>query len=190
MTSQTLVWFIIWFIILLIVAGIILVTFLFGRRSIRDKPNEAVVFVKTGLHIQKPFKAKLSITSNKGQAFVYGNNKITFNPIKYKEHYFCERRMIFITHAGQLVASPFSDDIALSETEKEDLIYEMCASHVGADGMRALKGKSTTSILIIALVAFVIGIAAVIGFNAFQGQMAKQQAPSSQQQIIQPVEVE
>lgn len=190
MTLQTLVWIIIWLFILVLVAGIVLVTFLFGRISVKDKPNEAAIFIKTGLHIQKPIVGKSSNTSRNGSSFMYSKNKVVFIPTTYKENYYHNRRMVFINHKGQLIASPIVDDVTLSETEKEDLIYEMCASHIGADGMRALKGKSTASIIIVAFAAFVIGIAVVISYNAFQEQAAKRQANAPQQQIEQPVPVE
>ena len=189
MTLQTLAIIIIWLILLILVIGVILVVFLLGRSSIKDKPDEAAIFVKNGLHIHKPIKGQLSDTTNKGCSFLYKKDKIVFVPATYKENYFRNRRMIFVNHKGQLIASPIIDDVTLSDTEKEDLIYEMCSSHVGADGMRALKGKSTASILIIASAAFIIGIAAVLGFNAFQEQMAKRQINAQQPRIEQPVEV-
>ena len=189
MTLQTLTWIIIWFFILLFIAGIVIVTFLFGRSSAKDLPGEAAVFVKTGIHISKPYKAKLFGVGQAGLGFFYGNKKVVFKPTEYKEYFYQNRRAIYVNHAGQLIASPFTDDVELSNNEKEDLIYEMCASHVGADGMRAIKNKDAKSIIVVALAAFIIGMAAVIGFNAFQEQMAKRQANVPQQQTEQPVEV-
>lgn len=189
---NTLIWVIIWFWLLLLIAGIILTVFLLGQRSVKDKPNEAAVFVKTGIHISKPFKAKLFSSGNTGLGFFYGEKKIVFEPAKYKEHYYHNRRAIFVNHAGQLVASPFTDDVTLSDPEKEDLIYELCSGKIGADGHRAMRGKGMPNSIIIAVVAFVIGIAVVLGFNAFQEQMAKRQTNVPQQQApiqIHPQEV-
>ena len=191
MTLQTLVWIIIWFFALLFIAGTILITFFLGRFSVKDKPNEAAIFVKTGLHIQKPVKGKLQHTGKNGISFIYSKNKIVFVPSTYKENYYHNRRIIFVNHKGQLIASPIIGDVAFSDTEKEDLIYEMCSTHIGADGMKALKGKSTPQVIIIALVAFVIGVAAILGFNAFQDQIAKRQnnTPTQQTPIRIPQEV-
>ena len=188
MSTQTLAWVILWILIILILVASFVIAYIYGKVSVKDKNNEAWVFVKTGLHVNKPLRAKISETASKGLSFIY-NKKVVMLPSTYKEHYYRNKRMVFVNHKGQLIASPIADDVALSESEKESLIYEMCSCHVGSDGMKALKGKSTTSVIVIALAAFVIGIAAVIGFNAFQQQMAKRQGNVPQQQLEQPVEV-
>ena len=180
MTLQDLIWVIIWLFIVITISAIIIITYLLGRLSIKDKPNEAFVFIKTGSHFRKPIKGKLSEVTNRGSSFMYSKG-VVFVPSSYEENYYCNKRMIFVNHKGQLIASPVVDDVLLSDTEKESLIYELCASHVGADGMRALKGKDTMNILIVATVAFFIGIAVVVGFNVFQEQMNKRQATPQQQ---------
>lgn len=185
MTLQILVQIILWFFGIALLFGVILITFLFGKASIKDKPYQGAVFIKTGLHISKPIKAQRGDISSKGSFFMYGKKGLVLVPKSYKENYYCNRRIIFVSHTGQLIASPFQDDITLSSDEKNDLIYELCASHIGSDGMRAMRGKSQVSIMIIAVIAFIIGVSAILGFNAFQEQMAKRQVnPPQQQQEI------
>src|SRR3972149_7995663 len=159
-----------------------LLGFILGRISVKDNATEARIFIKTGLHINKPVKGKISAISHNGISFKYNRKGIIFVPTSYKEHFYCGKRILFLSRKGVLIASPFEDDIALSNDERESLIYELCASHIGADGMRALKGKGSISIIIIALVAFIIGVSSVIGFNAFQNATKKQSA--TQQQSI------
>lgn len=173
-------------------AGILLIVYLFGRRSVKDNPNLASIFLKTGLHIGKPIKGKLSDKTAKGFKYSYKLNraeKIVLVPASYKEHYYCNRRSIYINRLGQLVASPFFDDVSLDETEKEDLIYELITSHIGRDGMKALKGKqSPASIVVIAIIAFVIGVVAVFGYQYMQSAM-QPKPQQTQQNLPTPIEV-
>ena len=69
-------------------------------------------------------------------------------PKKYEENYYNNKRLIFLSKIGQLVSSPFQNDIDLAPSEREDLIYELIESHIGSDGMRALKGKSSINIIL------------------------------------------
>lgn len=166
------------------VFGIGLLLFIFGRSTIKDRPNKGAVFVTNGNHIEKPFKADLKETAKNGQMFFYSDKKVVFYPSKYKDYYYCNRKAIFINKVGQLIASPFNQNIDLSDDEKQNLIYELCSSHIGADGMRALRGKSTMSVIIVAIIAFIIGLCVVIGFNAYQDSVSKQQVnqPKIEQQ--------
>lgn len=152
---------------LALLIGIFVAVYFLGKQSIKNNPNEAFVFLKTGDSVKKPFKAKLSITSKGGQLFFYYNKKkIVFSPEQYKEIFYCNKRMIFINGQGQIIASPFENDIELSSNEKNDLIYELVSSHIGADGMRALKGNPSASIIIVAIVALAIG--AILSFGVIK----------------------
>ncbi len=186
MTLEILVRIFFWTFAAVLFIGLVFIIFLIGKKSVKDNSLKGAVFIKTGLHISSPVKAERSTTTGKGSGFMYGKGKIVIVPKSYGEHYFCNRIMIIINQAGQLIASPFNEDKELSPDEKNDLIYEICASHVGSDGMRALKGKSQANILIIAIIAFIVGVSSVIGFNAFQEQMLKRQVPQEQEIQITP----
>jgi len=174
MTINLLVLILLWTFIIVCLAGLLIIVFVIGKSSVKDNPGEAWVFVKTGTHINKPLKARLSEKGSKGQSFIY-NNKIVMTPRTYKELYHRGKRIIFINRAGQIVASPFNDDVTLDDTEKGNLIYEMCASHVGADGMRALKGNQTMNVIIVAVISLIVGAIATYGVISFM-DLQKQKA--------------
>lgn len=171
MNLHTLALIILWSLSIILFLGTCITIFIIGRRSIKDNPNEALIFVKTGLHISKPIKAKKTDTSKIGSIFSYGK-KIVLIPSSYGEHYHKNKRLIFISREGQLVASPFDTNITLLEDEKENLIYELVSGHIGADAMKALKGSKTINVIIIAVVAFAFGIIAVFSYNYIQSYYA------------------
>lgn len=182
MTLQTLVTIILIFFAILFFVAFLIITFFFGRQSVQDKADKGAVFVKTGLHV-KGYKAKRCGQDKGGDAFIFGKNEYIFVPDTYKKRYFNDRRLIFINNVGELIASPFDDDKPLNDTQKTDLVYEICASHVGADGMRAMKGYTKMSFLYL-IIAFIIGAGMVLGYQSFQEQLLKQQ------QAIQPAKQE
>ena len=159
----------------------LLFAYIYGRHTIKDNPTEALIFVKTGLHINRPIKAKISEKNNKGYSFMY-KDKVVF----YDEIYYKQKRMFFINRVGQLIATPFNQDVELANDEKESLIYELCSSHIGADGMRALKGKNTVNIVIVAFVAFIIGVIAVFGWNYIQSSLVVSPNTTQQSKPTQP----
>ena len=181
MTLQSLVLIFLWSFIVLLLLATFLIIFLLGRHSIRDNPNKALVYVKTGKHISKPLNGKIDgKPTNKGSKYTYGKN-IVFVPARYGDYFHRSKRMLFVSHLGQLVASPFSDDIELSGDEKNELIYGLVESHIGADAMRAIKGKSTINILIVAIIAFAIGAIIVFGVTQYQAQSDLKQTNNIQQ---------
>ena len=190
MDTNTLLLIIVWFFIALLFIALLVLTFLYGSFRVRDNPKKALIFVKTGMHISRPIKGcMMGMPNQKGTCFNY-LDKTLFVPHEYGDYYHRNKRMLFVNHIGQLVPMPFSDDVTLSGNEKGELIYELCASHIGADSMKALKGKSAMSILVVGIIAFVIGVFVVIGYSYMQDVMDKRQTqPSQQQQQISPVEV-
>lgn len=188
MTLHTLLLIILWFIIAVLFIAIIVLTFIWGRSTIKDDSSKALVLVKTGSHISQVIKAKVSERSNKGHSFMY-KNKVVFVPATYEEIYIRNKRMIFINRAGQLIASPFSNDISLSTDERDSLIYELVSSHIGADAVRNMKGKTSTNIIVIAIVAFIVGALVVYGFNYYQDTVSQRQTKTQQPTIQQPIEV-
>ena len=161
---------------------------LIGRKSINDNPNKAIILIKTGLHTGIA-KGILKDTTKRGVNYKY-NNKVIFVPSSYQELFCANKRILFVSGMGQLIASPFGKDVELADTEKEDLIYELIESHIGADGMRALRGKQSMSIIMVALIAFAIGAIGVYGVIQFQNTIAqKQPAPVTQTQTQQPKQV-
>ena len=191
MDISTLLLIVLWFFIGLLFIAVIILTFFYGRITVKDNPKKAFIFLKTGKHINKPIKGYMVGKPNQvGTRFNY-LDKTVFVPHKYGDYFYLNRRMVFVNHVGQLVSMPFSDDKQLSNDEKEELIYELCASHIGADSIKALKGKQTMNILIIGVIAFILGILAMFGYNYIQGIVAQQQQQQQQQQPsiqIKPIE--
>ena len=187
MVLNTLLIIILWSFIGLLIFAVIFLTFLYGRATVKDNPKKAAVFLKTGMHVSKPIKGNMVGKPNQvGTRFNY-LDKTVFVPHKYGDYFHLNRRLVFVNHIGQLVPMPFSDDKTLNTAEKEELIYELCASRIGADSIKALKGKQTMSILIIGIIAFILGVLVVFGYNYMQDTMQQQQQPSPPQQQ-QPIE--
>ena len=178
MNLYTLILIFLWAFVGLLIIGIFFLTFLYGRLTVKDNPNKAIIFIKTGRHVGKPIKGYIDGKStNSGCKYKYNNNYI-FVPHQYGDVFYCSKRLLFLNRKGQLIPMPFDDDLSLSEDEKAELIYELCESHIGADSIRALKGKQSFSIILIGVVAFVLGILAVISYTYISDVMAAQQIPS------------
>lgn len=170
------------FILLCLLSGVVVVFYLIGKRSVRNDPNKALILIKNGLNI-KQAKGKLHETAKKGLVYSYDKDKFVIVPKQYHEVFVNCKRLLFIGQIGQLIASPFDNDVPITDEEATNLIYEMCSTHIGADGMRALKGKSTANIIIIAIIAFAIGMVVVLVFNQMQ---SSRQTVTTQQQQQQP----
>jgi len=170
MTLQTIITIILWLISIIGFAGIVATVFFIGRASIKDNPNKALVLVKYGDRIGKPFIANLHQKTKNSYSFMF-KDKIIIVPDTYAKLYYRGKRIIFLSDDKKLIASPFDKDIVVEET-LNDLIYEICASHVGADGMKAIKGKSTASVLLVGAICLIIGAVLSFGALKFQDTMA------------------
>lgn len=164
-------------------AGVFILTYISGKLSVKNNPNKALVLLDTGSNI-RTFKADIVARGGKGALYKFGE-KITMLPKTYAEKYYKGRRLVFLNTANQLVSTPFGDDIALAKEERENLIYELVESKIGADSIRALKGKSTKGILLIAVIAFIVGCVIMFGFNYMQ-DLSKAQQPTPPNQTQQP----
>lgn len=185
-------------------AGIILIasfilTYFIGKKRVRDNPNKAYIFVKRGNHIGTPFKGEIAgKPSRNGTRYKY-NNTTVLVPSTYGEIYHKTRRMIIVNYIGQIIASPFTDDKPLSKLERENLIYEFTESHIGSDAIKALKGNKAFGMFIIIVVAFIIGLIAIVGYNYMKSTMGtapvntpaqQEQSTTKPQEIdLKPVEV-
>lgn len=138
-----------------------------GRVSTRDNPERARIFIKTGNHISKPIKGKRTTVTRKGDMYSY-SGKVVCVPRSYGENYQLGKRVIYISKAGQLIASPFDSDKKLATDEKSTLIYELVSNTIGAEGLRAMKGKQSVNVIFIAIACFVIGVGVVLGFTYFK----------------------
>lgn len=196
MTLQTLLLILLWSLIGVLLIATLILAFIYGRSTIKDHPNKALILMKTGRHISKPFKAKLVVSSKKGTAYKYDSvKKVVIIPVDYDDVFYRGLRLVFVNRIGQLIASPFDKEDKkvfdkMSDVEREDLIYDIIESKVGADGMKALKGTKTANIIIIAIVAFIVGGAAVFLFNQFQDIQKQNQATQQQQQQQQNIKSE
>lgn len=178
MTVVQILLIILWSVVGLFTIALLLVTYLLGRHSIKDNINYGAVFVKTGNHVGKPIKAKLGEVTKTGCYYLY-DNKAVFIPASYNEYFYSNFRMIFVSHLGQLIASPFSEDKPITKSAEQTLIYELVTSHIGADGMRALKGKGIKGIF--AIIAIIVVVALVAVFGVYQYQKTQHQKALNQQ---------
>lgn len=165
MTLNTLILIILVFFLVVFAVGLSIVIFYLGRHTIKDNPRKAFVFRKTGRHISKPIKGDMvGKPIKRGCVFKYGENTVIV-PYSYADIFFNQRRMIFINKKGQVIASPFTGDITLSDSEKDSLIYEVLEGHIGSDAMKAIKGKNNIPNIIIIVIAFILGALLVFGYN-------------------------
>lgn len=165
---------------LVALAGIIFIIYYLGRLSVRNNPQKAIVLCKNGLSVSTK-KATLHEKTSEGYSYkVNGVSEFLLVPQRYQEVYYRGKRILFTGKTGQLISSPYDKDISLSKEESNNLIYELCASHIGADGMRALQGKKPMQTIIVAIVAFAIGAIAVFGITHFQQLQATKQIQQSQ----------
>lgn len=182
---------------ILVILGIVwvgaafFIIFRIGKFTVKNNPDRALIYIKNGLNIDKVFKGKMHQETNEGYSYAYNNGNIIIVPKSYKEVYFKNNRMIFASEIGQIIATPFENDITLDEKEKASLIYAICSSHVGSDGIKALRGRpAKLSIIMVAVIAFIVGAVATVGFNKFQEYQAQQ--PTAIEQPVNkntPVEV-
>ena len=178
MNLYTLILIFLWAFIGLLIIGVFVLVFMYGRLTVKDNPNKALIFIKTGKHVSKPIKGYLvGQPSSSGCRYKYDNHDV-FVPNKYGDIFYCSKRMLFINRIGQLVPMPFDDDVSMTDNEKAELIYELCASHIGADSIKALKGKQSFNIILVGVIAFVFGILAVVGYSYMSDTLAQQQSPN------------
>lgn len=193
MNVVTFLWIIVWFFAILFVAGILLIVFLFGRSSKEDNPNLASIFINKGLHCEKPVKGILHRKGKKGESFKYGQGNIVMIPNEYKRRYYNNKRMVFVEHKGQIIASPFDNDVPITESQAEDLIYDICESHVVSDGLRALRGKSAVKLMSVIVIVVIIACVGVFGYNYLSKQQSTQQNTPIEQpannKLNEPIEV-
>ena len=166
---------------LTLLIGSYVLAYTIARKRVKNDSSKATILVKNGLETEAK-KGQLSGIGKRGTKYFYGGKKVLFVPSSYQEVYHKNRRLLFIQRFGQLIASPFDNDIPLSDSEKEDLIYELTSGHIGADGLRAIKGKSSANVILIAIIAFIIGAVMVYGVVSYQDVIAKQQIQQQTQQ--------
>jgi len=190
MTLHTLLIIILWFFAIVLFAGTMLVVFLIGRGTVKNNPKKAYIFIKNGLNVEPPIKGSLSgKPTKKGHKYIY-NGGFVMVPSKYKQVFYKNRRMLFIDKLGQLIALPFDNDTVLDNIQSEELILELIGSHIGSDAIRALRGKQTTSIIIVALIAFALGAIIVFGATQYMKTRTPVKQTTTTQQQNKPVPIE
>lgn len=195
MTVHTLIVIILAFWASLLVIGLFVAVFFLGRSSIKkNDENSALVLVKVG-HEIKAYKGKLFGVCKSGIGFIY-NRSIAIVPFKFKRIFHKNRLLIFMNNQEQVISSPFDNDEKLTDEEKKGLIYELFESHLGADAIRALKGKGQglLTIIIVGIVAFALGAILVYGVINLQSKKPATQpvshpTQSQNNQLPAPIEV-
>lgn len=160
-----LILFVIIFFSTIFVIGLFVATWFISKSRVKNKPENAIVLVKSGQEIL-PYKGKQNgKPSNKATRYDYNKDNFVLVPNKYNPDFIKNKRLIFVSRQGQVVASPFDKVQSLTSTEREKLIYEFVESKIGGEAIREIKGKSAVNVIFIAVVAFVVGIACVFLFN-------------------------
>lgn len=195
---HTLAIILLWIAGLIFLIGISIIVFNFGRRSMKNNPDKGLILMLNGDQLD-PIKAKRNKIAEKSIEYIYHKTKRVLVPKKFRTIYVKARRAIFIDHIGQIISSPFesagdkplngiittTDEQGnkITESEKTDLIYDFLESNVGDGAISAIKGKvGTGSVVVIAIVAFIIGIGSMFAFQQFQNTMKQQAAVRAQQQ--------
>lgn len=182
MTLHTLILIIVWVWAIILFGGLVFITFLIGRHTIKNNPKYAIILLKNGNNIDDVFKGKLYEESKKGCIYSYNNDNLVFIPSQYNEVYLKNKRLLFVSNTRDLIALPFDRDTPVTTEEATNIIYELCSGHIGADGIRTVKSKKNNNVIFIALVSFIIGAVIVFGITQFQAyNQTKQSTPITQQ---------
>lgn len=164
------------------VIGLFVATWFISKGRVKNNPENATILMKNG-HEAIPIKGKRDgLPSNKGSKYNYqfnGITKFTLLPHKYTPIYVRNRVLIFLNFAGQLISSPFNSTERLSQSEREKLIYEFVEAKIGADAIREIRGKSTINVIIIGIIAFILGVGCVFGYNFISNTMKAQSKPAT-----------
>lgn len=159
--------------------------YMFGRKSARNNPTKATIIQLVGHEALAYRGVQYGEPTKNGTIFQYGKGKFITWPKSYKNIYHKSKLMIFVNHRNQLVASPFDKDVELSSDEKNDLIYELVAGHIGADGMRALRGHSGGNMILIGIVCLIVGALLSYGANYVINMKAEKDATAQTPAITQ-----
>lgn len=171
----------------LLASAVVIFAYITGKASVKNQPDKALVLLNTGNNT-RTFKADYIVESNRGYLYRFGKRLVAV-PKQYKEVYHKGRRLIFMNRANQIVSSPFDDDSSLSEVEKASLIYELVECDIGSESVRAMRGKQTPKLLLIAAICIAVGAIAVYSIMYFQDKM-NTPAPAPQEQTQQDREPE
>lgn len=169
--------------IIILVLSFVL-TYHLGKGKVKNNPNEAIVFVKNGVEIV-PYKGKLALTSKSGCRFSYLKEKFVLVPNNYTVEYCKNKRAIWIGKIGQLISSPFDSSEQLSDTERENLIYELTESQIGSEAVRAIKGNKGSSILMIIIIGVIVVTVAFFAMQYLPKMMNKTTDTTTQPAITQ-----
>lgn len=173
-----------------VISGALLFYFL-GKSAQRENINRCSIDIDCGSQVVTR-KGKCIHTSVEGKKYQYRYNGAIHEilvPDTYKPRYRQARRLLAMNSSGSLVALPFEQSEKLSKSEREDLIKEITMSQLLAQAVKAMRGKITSSILIIAvIIALLIGIAGTYMFvkNQQKNQTTKTTQTTQTTQPTQP----
>lgn len=162
------------------IVGIFIVVFQLGKRTVWNNDKKAYVFKDTGTEYILYKGTRPENPTDKGSIYYYSDTFILV-PQKYTKKYIKSKLAIFIDSAGSLISAPTHNDKKLLPNEKEDLLYSIIEANIGSNAVKALKGVQKGSVILIAIIAFVVGAVAVLGFNYIKEQYSQQQQPVKQQ---------
>lgn len=182
MTILTLIWIIIILFSIAILTGLTRLVYQKGKDSTQENPEKGIIFTLNGRHLEKPQKAKLIRRSSKATHYSYNNKNSVLVPNVYQEIYYRDRRLIFMANKGRLISNDFSNEITLSDTEKETLIKEILKADIGGGAIRAIQSTHPIALnIVMVIIALAIGAIGTYGFIQVQKQMALNNQPQTQQ---------
>ena len=139
-----------------------------------NNPNKARIYLEG---VNKPYEGFLIHTSRNGSIYNYDKVKKVFVPSSYKVEYHYFKRLIWLDKNGSLIALPVSQDKPLTTNDRNDLIRELVESKIGAEAVRSIKARSSTSMLIVIVAIIVAIFAGVIGFAIAKNITSRQSQP-------------
>lgn len=188
-TAQVLFWLRIVFItlgVILFAALVSALSILWWHNRTKNNPNEAVFLVDFGTETIPIKGYATKIKNTDGVVYVYANEKITI-PNDYGFNYVKHRRKIEVTSGNELIYPHQKSH--LSQNEYHELETTLMFSSIGKDIVNAVCSlkKQTTTWVIIAIIAFAVGVLGTIVFTNYQSQ---QQTKQLSQQSNQKVDTE
>lgn len=162
---------------------------LYWHSHTKDDYRKLYVFKENGKHTNN-YKGKLETENSDGIVYLYKVDndieKITV-PHNYGFTYWRHRRKVDIDSKNRLVLH--NDSYRVKQHDYDMIIKSLTIGKIGADIVNAVKSHKAKvgTIVMVAVIAFVIGIGVILGYNYYTNrQQAINKPPTTQQQTIPP----
>lgn len=186
MNVHTLLTIILVFFGIIFTATAFILTIILSRKSVKNNPKKATILIKNGAETIG-YKGTFSGLCDKGYRYNYDKDKFVAVPIRYEPIFHRNRRLLFLNNINQVIVNPFGKDVELNPDEKSDLLYALVSGQIGAEAVKAIRGKTTVNIWVIAIIAFVIGAIAILGYNYMSKNVINQPGTTQTSNVTQKI---